>query len=307
MRIGYIGLGAMGGALARHLVGKYPVSVLDVNGTVVAAFEKLGATAAPSAADLASNCDIVLMCLPRSSDVRKVLFGSGGLAEGLSAGKIVIDQTSGVPAETREFAQRLAERGVSMFDAPVSGAMAAAVAGTVSIIASGPSEVYERALPVLKTISPNVFHCGERVGNGQTMKAVNNMMNASCRIAALEVVAMGRKMGLSLETMISALNSTTARNFTSKGMLPAIAEGRQSTKFSLALQVKDANQAISLGADCGVPMPIANTVRGILQVGLNTLGENPQLEDIVRLIEMMAGTPLAKHRRLNSFEARQSR
>ena len=119
MRVGYIGLGAMGGALARHLVGKYTLTVLDLNSAIVASFEALGARSARSSKELARQCDVVLMCLPRSSDVERVLFGPDGLAEGLSAGAIVIDQTSGIPDETRGFAQRLAERGVSMMDAPV--------------------------------------------------------------------------------------------------------------------------------------------------------------------------------------------
>jgi 3-hydroxyisobutyrate dehydrogenase len=292
MRVGYIGLGAMGGALARHLVDKYTLTVLDLQKETVASFQALGAQPAMSAAELARDSDIVLLCLPRSSDVRKVIFGPAGLAEGLSAGKIVVDQTSGVPAETREFARRLSELGVSMFDAPVSGAMATAVAGTISIIASGPRDVFEKALPVLKSISPNVFHCGERVGNGQTMKAINNMMNASCRFATLEAVAMGRKYGLPLQAMTQALNNTTGRNYTTTGMLPNIAEGRQSTKFALALQVKDMNQAMLLGIEQGVPLPMASIARGLLQIGLNTLGENAQLEQMIGIIESMAGTRL---------------
>lgn len=279
----------MGGALARHLVGKHELSVLDLNPNAVATFTQLGANAAASGAELAAHSEIVLLCLPRSADVKRALFGSGGLAEGLKPGTIVIDQTSGAPADTREFARELAEHGVELFDAPVSGAMASAIAGTVSIIASGPMAAYERALPVLRAISPNVFHCGERVGNGQTMKAVNNMMNVCCRLATLETVAMGRKLGLSLVDMTRALNHTTGRNFTTQGMLVAIAEGRQSTKFGLALQVKDVNQAISLGAEHGVPMPISSVARSVLQIGLNTLGPNAQLEQVIGLVESMAG------------------
>ncbi|GAA0749449.1 NAD(P)-dependent oxidoreductase [Ideonella azotifigens] len=298
MQVGYIGLGAMGGALARHLVDKHSLSVLDLNPAVVATFEQLGARAAPSAKALAKGCEVVLLCLPRSVDVERVLFGPDGLAEGLSPGAIVVDQTSGVPGETRRFASRLAEQGVDLIDAPVSGAMATAIAGTVSIIASGPEPVYAKVLPILKAISPNVFYCGGRVGNGQTMKAVNNMMNAGCRLATLEAVAMGRKFGLPLEAMTEALNHTTGRNFTTQGMLVAIAEGRQSTKFGLGLQVKDVNQALSMGMAQGVPMPVSDIVRGLLQIGLNTLGEQAQLEDMIRVVESMAnarftGAPLA--------------
>lgn len=292
MRIGYIGLGAMGGALARHLVGKHSLTVLDLNASAVAVLTDLGARTAASCAELAKDCEIVLLCLPRSSDVQKVIFGPRGLAEGLSPGAIVVDQTSGVPQETRAFAQQLAERGVMMMDAPVSGAMATAVAGTISIIASGPRAVFDKVAPVLKDISPNVFHCGERVGNGQTMKAVNNLMNVCCRFSTLEVVALGRKLGLPLEALTEALNRTTGRTFTSQGMLPAIAAGRQSTKFHLALQVKDMNQAIMLGTAESVPMPVAGVARGLLQIGLSSLGPNSQLEEMIGVVEGMAGTRL---------------
>ena len=293
MHVGYIGLGAMGSALARHLVGKFPLNVLDLNPTALAEFERLGAKAAPSAATMALQCDIVLLCLPRSSDVRKVIFGADGLADGLSPGKIIVDQTSGVPEETRRLAQELTERGVTLFDAPVSGAMATAVAGTVSIIASGPTAAFEKALPVMKAISPNVFHCGDRVGNGQTMKSVNNMMNSSCRLAMLELVALGRKMGVSLEALTEAINATAARSSPSTTMLPALIEGRQATNFGLPLMLKDVNQALTLGSETGAPMPLSNTVRGLLQIGVNTLGAGSQLEDIVRLTESMAGTRIA--------------
>jgi 3-hydroxyisobutyrate dehydrogenase len=266
------------------------LSVFDLNQKVVDSFVELGATASATPAELARNSDIVLLCLPRSSDVQAVLFGPDGVATGLSAGKIIVDQTSGVPSETREFARQLEELGVTLFDAPVSGAMATAIAGTISIIASGPQAAFEKALPILQTISPNVFQCGERVGNGQTMKTVNNMMNVSCRLATLEVVAMGRKFGLPLEKMTEAINATTARNYTSQGMLPAIAEGRQSTKFWLALQVKDIHQAITLAAEQKVPMPIGGVARSILQIGLNTLGKDAQLEQMIGVIESMADT-----------------
>jgi 3-hydroxyisobutyrate dehydrogenase len=105
-------------------------------------------------------------------------------------------------------------------------------------------------------------------------------------------VCMGRKLGLSLETMIEALNATTGRNFTTTGMLPAIAQGRQSTKFRLALQVKDAYQAIGMGADEGVAMPTCSLAAGILQIGLNTLGPDAQLEQIIGVVESMAATRL---------------
>jgi len=290
MNIGYIGLGAMGGALANHLVRKHSLTVLDLNRDAVARFVEQGAHGAANGAELARRSEVVILCLPRSSDVKQALFGPDGVAAGLARGSVVIDQTSGQPEETRAFAQQLQARGVVMIDAPVSGAMATAVAGTVSIITSGPRATYDRVRPLLTDISPNVFHVGETVGNGQTLKAVNNILNASCRIAALELAALGRKYGLTMDAMIAALNATTATNFTTRGMFPAIAEGRQSTKFRLVLQLKDAYQAVNMGADQGVTMPLCGLVAGVLQTAVNQLGEDAQLEQIIAYVESLAAT-----------------
>ncbi|MEJ8850755.1 NAD(P)-binding domain-containing protein [Variovorax rhizosphaerae] len=291
MNIGYIGLGSMGGALARHLVGKYPLTVWDLNSASCAAFKELGATVAPTAAELARQCDIILLCLPRTSDVHKLMFSPGGLAEGLSAGKLVVDQTSGVPGETVAIAKVLAKRGIEMIDAPVSGGVVGAAAGTITIMASGPQAQYDRALPVLNTISSNVFRCGERVGDGQAMKLVNNLLSAGCRLAALEVVALGRKLGLSLAAITGAINSGSACNRTTKVTLQSIVDGKAAvSNFAMALMLKDINQSIQLGKVCGVPTTLANSVRGLLQIGVSTLGKDVQFDRVMNLIESMADT-----------------
>jgi 3-hydroxyisobutyrate dehydrogenase len=294
MKVGYIGLGAMGGALARRLAGSHELCVWDLNNAAIASFETLGAASAPSAADLARRCEVVILCLPRSADVRKVVFDRGGLAEGLSAGKLVIDQTSGVPGETFEIAQHLAARGVTLIDAPVSGGISGAAAGTIAIMVSGPDEACQRALPVLTAISQNVFRCSARVGDAQALKLVNNMLWAGSRMAMLEIVAMGRKMGLSLASVTHVLNKGSGRNRTSQVVLQNMVDGKPSTaRFALTLMLKDANQAVELGMQCGAPTPISNVARGLLQVGVSTLGDQAQLDDTIGLIESMARTRIA--------------
>jgi 3-hydroxyisobutyrate dehydrogenase len=289
MKVGYIGLGAMGKPLAQRLVAAHELCVWDLNRSASADFEALGAEVAPSAKELARSCDVILLCLPKTEHVRQVIFGPGGLAEGLTAGKLLIDQTSGVPEETREIARRLGERGISLIDAPVAGGTAAAQAGQVAIMLSGEKAACERAEPILRSISANVFRCGDRVGDGQAMKLVNNVINGAMRLATLEVVAMGRKMGLSLTTLIDLLNKSTARNRITVHMLPAISEGRSATNFALPLMVKDVQQAIALGKKAGAPMPIGSITLALLQIGVNTLGEQARLEDVVGLVESQAG------------------
>jgi 3-hydroxyisobutyrate dehydrogenase len=292
MKIGYIGLGALGGQLARRFVQSHELCVWDINAAAGEAFKALGAQVAPTATALAQHCDIIFLCLPRSADVHNVIFGQDGLATGLSPGKLIIDQTSGVPGDTRRMADELAKQGVAMMDAAVSASPHIVAAGNATLMVSGPDAIYDRALPALRAITETIYRCGTRVGDAQAMKMVNNAMNAGCRLGTLEVVAMGRKFGLSLAFMADFLNRDEARNQTTEKMLPALAQGKPSTNFALSLMLKDVNQAVALGMSLDIPMPMTTIVRSLLQIGANTLGSRAQLEDMVGLIESMAGTKL---------------
>jgi 3-hydroxyisobutyrate dehydrogenase len=293
MNVGYIGLGSMGGALARRLLGSHKLTVWDINSEATAAFAKLGASVVTSAAELALQCDIVFLCLPRSSDVRELIFGSPSLAESLSAGKIIVDQTSGVPGETLDIATQLAGQGIGVIDAPVSGGVSGAVAGTITIMVSGAEDSFQKVLPVLNAISSNVVRCGNRVGDAQAMKLVNNLLSAGARVATLEIVAMGKKMGLPLASMTDVINKGSGRNRTSKVVLPNLSDGKPATSnFTMSMMLKDMNQAVQLGMNCGVPTTITNIVRGLLQIGVSGLGEKAQLEQVTDVIESMAKTRL---------------
>jgi 3-hydroxyisobutyrate dehydrogenase len=292
LSVGYIGLGAMGGALAQRLLASHKLHVWDMNREAAQRFEALGAICPAAAVDLARQCSVILLCLPRSADVHRLIFGPAGLLEGLAPGTIIIDQTSGIPEETREIARQLQAHGVAMLDAPVAGGVAAAQEGRITMMVSGPTQAYEKVLPILQAISPTVVRCGERLGDGQAIKAVNNVMNAACRLATLEVVAMGCKMGLSLAAMTEAINQSTGRSRISQNALPALVEGRPSSDFALPLMIKDVDQAIALGRHAGAPMPIASLTRALLQIGANTVGPAARLEDMIGVVASMAGTTL---------------
>ncbi|AHG64116.1 putative NAD-binding 6-phosphopgluconate dehydrogenase [Advenella mimigardefordensis DPN7] len=290
MKVGYIGLGALGSELAGRLSCVYPVCAWDINDAAMLRLRDRGASIMASPEEIARNSDIVLLCLPRSEDVRQVVFGPQGLAKGLGAGKLIIDQTSGHPESTRKIAEKLALAGVSMIDAAVSGNPQVVSKGEATLMVGGSDVLYERVLPVLTAISEKVFRCGANVGDGQAMKMVNNAMNAACRLGTLELAAMGVKAGLPLECIIEVLNSGTARNPTTEVMLPAIAQGRSSTDFALSLMLKDINQAVMLGITIGVSTPVINAVQNLLQMGANTLGGQARLEDMVGFMESAAGT-----------------
>lgn len=292
MEIGYVGLGAMGGALARRLMLSHKLHVLDLRPDVVQGFTDKGAIPAQNGAALAQTCDIVLMCLPRSSNVREAIFGPGGLAEGLEPGKILVDQTSGDPDETRAMAAELAERGITLIDAPVSGGPAGADAGTIAIMVGGPMEAFEKVKPYFLSISPNVMHCGA-IGNGHVVKIVNNTIAACNRLAMYEAVAVGRKYGLSLKTMSDVINKSSGRSGATERTLPAMLEGKQASNFAIGLMLKDVSLGAKLGINAGAPMMIANVVRGMLQAGTYELGESANLDDITQQIEAWADVKLA--------------
>ncbi len=287
MELGYIGLGAMGGALARRLMLSHKIRVLDLRPDAVEEFAKNGAIPTQSGAAMARECDVILTCLPRSADVREAIFGEGGLLEGLEPGKIVVDQTSGEPDETRRMAAELAEKGIILIDAPVSGGPAGADAGTIAIMAGGPVEVFEKVKPIFESISPNVIHCGD-IGNGHVVKLVNNTIAASSRLATLEAVAMGRKYGLSLDLMTEVINKSSGQNSTSLNALPKMLKGEPTSNFGLALMLKDVGLATQLGAKCGAPMFIANLVRGMLQTSVHDYGEDANMDATIPAIETAA-------------------
>ena len=286
--VGYVGLGAMGGALAGHLTQGHDLIVLDRNPAAVAALEAKGARAATNASDLARASQVIFLCLPRTSDVRQAIFGSGGLAEGLSAGKLIIDQTSGVPNETAAIAIELAALGVMMLDAPLSGGVPAAQAGTVTIIASGPDAAWAKAEPLLRAMTAKVYRCSERVGDGQALKLVNNAIGMGFRLNALELVALGRKAGLGLGALVDHLNAGPAANFTTRGMLAGLVEGRSTTNFALSLMAKDLGAAMDLGLATGAALPFTGAARSTVQIGLALLGKDAKLDDVIALTGQLA-------------------
>lgn len=287
MDLGFVGLGAMGGALARRLMLSQKLRVLDLRPEAVEDFAKNGAIPTQSGAAMARECDVVMTCLPTSAHVRAAIFDDGGLLEGLEAGNIIIDQTSGDPDETRKMAAELAEKGVILIDAPVSGGPRGADAGTIAIMVGGPMDAFEKIKPILESISPNIFHCGD-VGNGHVIKLVNNVIAASNRIATLEAVAMGRKYGLSLDIMATVISKSSGQSNTSSNTLPKIVRGEQASNFGLALMLKDVRLATQLGVNCGAPMFIGNMVRGMLQSYIYEYGEDANLDVTFPAIEKAA-------------------
>jgi 3-hydroxyisobutyrate dehydrogenase len=292
MRLGYIGLGNMGGALARRLLREHPLRVFDLRPETVARFAEAGAVPTQNAQALAREADMVMTCLPTSAHVRDVLFGEGRVAEVLQPGQLWADMTTGDPGETREMAARLAEQGVQMIDAPVSGGPHGANAGTIAIMVGAPADVFERVRPIFETISPNVFHTGA-VGTGHVMKLVNNVISAGVRAVTFEALAMGIKNGLTLETLTRVLQKGSGRSATTELTLPKLMKGDFSVSFTLELMHKDVRLATKLGQDSATPMLLAGIVRELFQTVINEHGADKDVTTLVKLFERNAGVAIA--------------
>jgi 3-hydroxyisobutyrate dehydrogenase len=287
MNIGYVGLGNMGGALARWMQLSRPLRVYDLRPESVSALVDKGAIATQDGASLARESDVVMTCLPTSQNVREAIFGAGGLLEGLAPGKIIIDQTTGDPNETRAMAAELRAHGVEFVDAPVSGGIRGADAGTIALMVGASDELFAKVRPVLELISPNIFHCGG-TGNGHVMKLVNNVTSACIRAATYEAVSMGAKNGLSLATMAEVMNKGTSYSSTTANHMPKLLSGSRDVNFALGLMLKDVRLATQLGIDSGAPMMIGNMVRGMLQSASYDMGPDVDMNEIIRPIQKAA-------------------
>lgn len=289
MRVGFIGLGNMGGPLARRLVQRHQLTVHDRRPEMMQSFIDEGATGAASPAELAAKCEIVLTCLPTSAEVREVIFGGGGLLEGLQPGTMVADMTTGDPAQTRAMAQELADKGLQMIDAPVSGGPRGANEGTIAIMVGAPDELFQRVRPVLETISSNVLHAGD-VGAGHAIKAGNNLLNLVCRMASFEVVSMLVKNGVAPDKAVGVIQKSSGRSYATEITLPDnILSGKMFQGFTLALMRKDSSLALDIGRASDVPMPFGNLAREMLQGAINEHGLEDDMSALALTYERLTG------------------
>jgi 3-hydroxyisobutyrate dehydrogenase len=295
IRIGYIGLGMMGGALARRLIAEHPLTVFDLSKERCAEFAALGATVAASPAEVGASCDIVLTCLPTSANVRDVIFGGNdGLIRGMAKGGLIVDQTSGATAATRAMAAEIAATGIELIDAPVSGGPLGAAAGTIAIMVGGSDAQYARIEPILNVISPNVAHVGP-VGAGHTLKALNNMMSAANRLLAFEAVGLAVANGIDAKLAVDVINKSSGRNNATVNVFPThIFTDNFEMKFTLALMEKDVRLAADLVHGDFEKLTLTPQILRNLRAAIDRFGAGADLNMVLRLYEAAAGKPIAK-------------
>jgi 3-hydroxyisobutyrate dehydrogenase len=293
MRVCFLGLGDIGAPMAAHLAERGSLTVWNRTARRAAEFAAThGARAAPTPREAASGAQVVITCLPTSQEVEALLAGPDGLEAGFQQGALLIDCTSGDPATSRRIAHRVARLGVAFADAPVSGGVSGAVAGTLTVMVGGDAETFARAREVLSAFGKRIEHLGP-VGAGHAMKAVNNALLAVNLLAVGEGLAALVKAGVSARTAVEVLNASSGRSFVSEALVPErVLSGRWPQTFRLALLDKDVGIARAFLKDAGVKGPMLDLAGHLLGEAHAELGEAADHAEAIRLIERRAGVEI---------------
>jgi 3-hydroxyisobutyrate dehydrogenase-like beta-hydroxyacid dehydrogenase len=287
--IGFIGVGRMGGRLARRLIdADYKLTIFDTSEAVMRPFVERGASAANSPAAVASACEIVITCLPTPSVVHSVALGTSGIAEG-SKVKIFIDMSTTGATYARRIAEGLREKGIKSVDAPVSGGLVGAEKGTLAVMVSCDEAVLPKITPMMEVLG-KVFFVGREPGMGQTMKLLNNLLSATAMAIASEAVVMGVKAGLDAKQVCEVISAGTGRNSATADKIPRCVIPRAfNTGFSIALLNKDVRLCLEEADTLGVPMIVGNAVRQLLAVTMASEGPDADMTETVKPLEKWTG------------------
>ena len=287
--LGFIGVGRMGGRLARRLVDAgYSLTVFDTSDAVVRPFVERGATAVQSPAAVASACEIVITCLPTPAVVHKVALGPAGVVEG-SRVKIFIDMSTTGATYARKIAEGLSAKGIKSVDAPISGGLVGAEKGTLAVMVSGEEALLPRLKPIMEVFG-TMYVLGHEPGMGQTMKLLNNLLSATAMAIASEAVVMGVKAGLDARQVCEVISAGTGRNSATADKIPRCVIPRAfNTGFSIALLNKDVRLCLEEADALGVPMVVGNAVRQLLAITQASEGPDADMTEVVRPLEKWTG------------------
>lgn len=269
--VAFIGLGVMGAGMAANLAQKgFATTVFNRSAAKAAPLAAAGARVAASAREAVGGAAVVFLCLPATGDVEAVLFGSAGIADSLAAGTVVVDTSTIDPVATRDFAGRLAARGVALLDAPVSGGQKGAADGTLTCMVGGPAEALETARPFLAAMATTIVHVGGS-GAGQVAKACNQICVSANLVGASEAMALAMKMGVDPARVREALLGGAARSVVLERHVQKLLDRDFRPGFRTALITKDLAIAAKALNDAQVFAPVAAAVLQVLK-GLGASG-----------------------------------
>jgi 3-hydroxyisobutyrate dehydrogenase len=259
--IGFVGLGNMGGPMVARLVDAgYTVRGFDVSEDArMAVGEETGATIVDAVSEVAQGADGVVLMLPNSAIVKAVLLDQE-LLDGIAPGTLLLDMSSSAPTETKALSGTIDDRGVFFVDAPVSGGVRGAKAGSLTIVVGGEDAAVEAARPLLETVGSRALHVGD-IGAGHALKALNNLLSAATLIATAEAVEAGRRFGLDPAVMIDAFNTSSGRSYSTEHKFPDfVLPETYNAGFNINLMVKDIGCALDLAESTGSPSSVTEVI-----------------------------------------------
>jgi 3-hydroxyisobutyrate dehydrogenase len=286
--VGVIGLGKMGSVMAERLAAAgLTLHVYDIDRAAAERVVPFGAVTAHGTLDgVAEAAATVILMLPNSDVVERVVLG-GGLLDGARRGDVIVDMSSSEPLRTRVLAERAAERGVDFLDAPVSGGVAAAVKGTLTIMVGGSNDTLELVRPVLGHLGSRIVHVGPP-GAGHAVKALNNLMSASHLLATSEAMRAAESFGLDLAVVLDVVNTSSGRSGSTENKWPNfVLPGSFDSGFSLDLMVKDMRIALGLAEAGGVDARLARLATDLWAEAAGALPAGADHTEIAK----WAGTP----------------
>jgi 3-hydroxyisobutyrate dehydrogenase-like beta-hydroxyacid dehydrogenase len=295
VRIGFIGIGVMGGPMAGHLArAGYTLAIHDIDHAKADALaaEHKGVVVADTPKDIAQISDIVITMLPSGAYVREVALGSSGLITGLHTGGLLLDTSSSEPWLTVETARALAGAGIDLVDAPVSGALIGAQTAQLVFMVGGAREPVSRVMPLLQVMGKKAFHLGP-IGAGHAMKCINNLITAMTFMATTEGLTIGKRFGLDPDAMIDVLNVSTGMSWISQTHFKQRIFNRKfDDPFRLELMVKDIGIALELASRHGIPVPLSAVGREVWKAAACHSSEGDSISQMVRWVEGMTNTCL---------------
>ncbi len=290
MKVGFIGVGNMGGPMCRNIIRNtnHEVIVFDLNPAAIEACTALGAAAGTSVAQVAAACDVVFTSLPMPRNVEDVALGPDGIAANASPGTTYIDLSTNAPATARRVNEGMRAKGIAMLEAPVSGGVPRATDGTIVIMVGGDAAVFENQLPLLMSFSGEVVHVGE-IGMGSVAKLVNNMLAFCNAAAAAEALMIGAMSGIDLRKLQQVISNASGNSSAFRNISEKAFKGEFQATFALDLAHKDLRLALELADELGVPGMIAPQVMNLMRIARAKGMGGDDSSSVIRVYEQALG------------------
>ena len=291
--VGFVGLGIMGKPMARNLMkAGYAVTAYDVVATSLEEVATDGARPASSAREVAEQTSVIITMVPDSADSEAAIMGPGGVLEGSSPGKTVIDMSSIAPGSSQKIAAACEGQDMSFLDAPVSGGEPKAIDGTLAIMVGGKKDIFDRYYDLLAIVGGSIVLCGD-YGAGNTTKLANQIVVAANIEALAEALVLSKKAGLDPNVVFEAIRGGLAGSTVMEAKAPMMIAGDFQPGFRIRLHQKDLHNALLTGKEIGVPLPVTSLVQQMLGSLVNDGKGDLDHSGIANFIEEMANVTVS--------------